>query len=117
MRRKNSSTFNPLVKPDIRTAYILFLLSFVLPSSSASSNSQTKTGFLQQHSLDFISIFKNLQQDHPILIRRVLEVCWEGVWCDVRVSRSLKVGVFAGSGAAGVLQNVGAFRVDQTDGS
>jgi nucleolar pre-ribosomal-associated protein 1 len=109
MRRKNSSTFNPLVKPDIRTAYTLFLLSFVLPSTStstSSSNSQTKTAFLQQHSLHFTSIFKSLHQDHPILIRRVLEVCWEGVWCDVRVSRSLKVSVFTGTGASAVLQNV-----------
>ncbi|RXW16240.1 hypothetical protein EST38_g9609 [Candolleomyces aberdarensis] len=109
MRRKNSSTFNPLVKPDIRTAYTLFLLSFVLPSTStstSSSNSQTKTAFLQQHSLHFTSIFKNLHQDQPTLIRRVLEVCWEGVWCDVRVSRSLKVSVFTGSGAGAVLQNL-----------
>ncbi|KAJ2915963.1 hypothetical protein MD484_g4428, partial [Candolleomyces efflorescens] len=109
MRRKNSSTFNPLVKPDIRTAYTLFLLSFVLPSTStstSSSNSQTKTAFLQQHSLHFTSTFKSLHQDHPILIRRVLEVCWEGVWCDVRVSRSLKVIVFTGTGASAVLQHL-----------
>ncbi|KAJ2930741.1 hypothetical protein H1R20_g6371, partial [Candolleomyces eurysporus] len=109
MRRENSSTFNPLVKPDIRTAYTLFLLSFVLPSTStstSSSNSQTKTAFLQQHSLHFTAIFKNLHQDQPTLIRRVLEVCWEGVWCDVRVNRSLKVSVFTGSGAGAVLQNL-----------
>lgn len=106
MRRKGSSTQsgNMLIKPDIRTAYTQFLISFLLPSNSAnaSSNSQTKTAFLQQHSFHYTSIFKNLHQDQPAVVRRVLEVSWEGVWCDIKVSRSLKVGVFAG----GVLQNL-----------
>ncbi|KAF6749443.1 hypothetical protein DFP72DRAFT_1173580 [Ephemerocybe angulata] len=87
MRRKGSTTpsGNILIKPDIRTAYTQFLISFLLPSNSAnpSSNSQTKTAFLQQHSFHYTSIFKNLHQDQPAV-----------------------VGVFAGSGGGGVLQNL-----------
>ncbi|TFK24236.1 hypothetical protein FA15DRAFT_423825 [Coprinopsis marcescibilis] len=95
MKKQGRSTGNPILKPDIRTAFILFLLAFLRGASSA-TNYQTKTAFLSTSSSvnNFLAIFKTLHADHPAVIKRVLEVCWEGVWCDIRISRSLKIAVF-----------------------
>jgi len=75
---------------DIRTLYILFLLSFV----DTDSLSQTKTLFLEQHREAFLAIFKGLIYDHYSLARKILEVCWGGIWSDSKVKRTLKVGLF-----------------------
>ncbi|KAH6899471.1 ribosome 60S biogenesis N-terminal-domain-containing protein [Coprinopsis sp. MPI-PUGE-AT-0042] len=110
LRRKSESS--PLVKPgtlfsfllsvnqltrsDIRTAFILFLVSFLSSGADSRVNSQTKIAFLSTPASlsTLLSLFKTLHSDHADVIKRVLEVCWEGVWCDIRVSRSLKVGAF-----------------------
>lgn len=42
-----------------------------------------------------MSIFKGLAQDSYSLIRRVLEVCWSGLWSDQKLKRTLKVQVFS----------------------
>ncbi|KAG2014276.1 hypothetical protein CC2G_011109 [Coprinopsis cinerea AmutBmut pab1-1] len=96
MRRKGDSSVNPLVKPDIRTAYIVFLLSFLSNSVDSRVSSQTKTTFLSTpaSASAFHPIFKTLHSDHATVIKRVLEVAWEGAWCDIRISRTLKIGVF-----------------------
>ncbi|EAU82375.1 hypothetical protein CC1G_06685 [Coprinopsis cinerea okayama7 len=96
MRRKGDSSVNPLVKPDIRTAYIVFLLSFLSNSVDSRVSSQTKTTFLSTpaSASAFHPIFKTLHSDHATVIKRVLEVAWEGVWCDIRISRTLKISVF-----------------------
>ncbi|KAF9480206.1 hypothetical protein BDN70DRAFT_833085 [Pholiota conissans] len=93
MRRKThgeNDTMDPLSRPDIRTLYILFLLSFV----DAGSSSQIKTAFLEQHREPFFAMFKGLVHDHYSLARRILEVCWAGIWSDAKVKRTLKVGLF-----------------------
>ncbi|KAF9460940.1 ribosome 60S biogenesis N-terminal-domain-containing protein [Collybia nuda] len=92
MRRKTKGeeVVDPLVKPDIRTLYILFLLSFV----DAGSSTQTKTTFLEQHRDTFLSIFKGLVQDSYSVARKILEVCWGGVWSDPKIKRTVKIGLF-----------------------
>ncbi|KAK0490295.1 ribosome 60S biogenesis N-terminal-domain-containing protein [Armillaria novae-zelandiae] len=82
LRRKSKTDefVDPLAKPDIRTLYILFLLSFVV--------------FLEQHRDAFVSMFKGLSQDHYSVIRRVLEVSWAGIWSEPKLKRTLKIGVF-----------------------
>ncbi|KAH6873670.1 hypothetical protein BKA70DRAFT_1450134 [Coprinopsis sp. MPI-PUGE-AT-0042] len=79
-----------------RTAFILFLVSFLSSGADSRVNSQTKIAFLSTPASlsTLLSLFKTLHSDHADVIKRVLEVCWEGVWCDIRVSRSLKVGAF-----------------------
>ncbi|PPR04905.1 hypothetical protein CVT24_007149 [Panaeolus cyanescens] len=93
MRRKVQGGIDrtdPLTRPDIRTLYILLLLSFV----DSNNASQVKTAFLEQHRDAFLAIFKGLIQDHYNLARRILEVCWTGIWSDVKVKRTIKIGLF-----------------------
>ncbi|KDR74243.1 hypothetical protein GALMADRAFT_250000 [Galerina marginata CBS 339.88] len=93
MRRKThgeKDLTDPLLRPDIRTLYVLLLLSFV----SEDTPTQTKSLFLEQHREAFLAIFKGFVQDHYSLARKVLEVCWAGIWSDAKLKRTLKVGLF-----------------------
>ncbi|TFK65850.1 hypothetical protein BDN72DRAFT_178326, partial [Pluteus cervinus] len=93
MRRKTKAEehVDSLAKPDIRTLYTLFLLSFVKQDNTA----QLKTSFLEQHRDAFLAIFKGLHQDHYTVVRRVLEICWSGIWQDAKVKRTLKISLFS----------------------
>lgn len=53
-----------------------------------------KSAFLEQRRDVFLSIFKGLSQDSYSVIRKVLEVCWVGLWSDVKVKRTMKIGLF-----------------------
>ncbi|KAF7965769.1 hypothetical protein HWV62_41960, partial [Athelia sp. TMB] len=78
---------------DIRTSYILFIISFVDPDTP----SIVKQTFLEQHRDVFLSLFKSIAQDPYPLLRRVLEVCWTGIWYDPKIKRTLKIGLFGES--------------------
>lgn len=39
-------------------------------------------------------MFKGLMHDHYSLARKILEVCWAGIWSDSKIKRTLKVGLF-----------------------
>lgn len=75
---------------DIRAYYVFFILSFIDPDTS----SLLKSAFLEQRRDIFLSIFKGLSQDSYPVIRKVLEVCWVGLWSDVKVKRTVKIGLF-----------------------
>ncbi|CCM00519.1 uncharacterized protein FIBRA_02553 [Fibroporia radiculosa] len=92
MRRKGKPDFSAdiIARPDIRTLFVLFLLSFV-DNTTASA---TKAAFLEQRRDTFGSLFKGLYQDQHVLIRRVLEVCWTGIWLDPKVPRTAKIALF-----------------------
>lgn len=75
---------------DIRTLYILFILSFVDITSPAS----LKTMFLEQHKESLAAIFKGLSQDSYSVIRLVLEKLWGGLWSDSRLKKTLKISLF-----------------------
>ncbi|KZT38705.1 hypothetical protein SISSUDRAFT_1061745 [Sistotremastrum suecicum HHB10207 ss-3] len=79
-----------LPKPDIRTLYIKFILSFVSPSSSTS----IKSSLLEHHSDALSAIFKGLMEDPYDVARWILESCWEGIWMDAKLKRTLKLGAF-----------------------
>lgn len=83
-------TKDALHKPDIRTLFILFILSF----ASASSPTPVKAAMLEDHKDMFTSIFKGINEDSHEVLRRVLEVCWDGVWCDGKISRTAKIRLF-----------------------
>ena len=83
--------FNSTSSTDIRTLYILLVLSFV----DSTTSSSVKAAFLEQHRDAFTSIFKGLSQDSYSLVRRVLEVCWSGLWSDQKLKRTLKVQIFS----------------------
>ncbi|TBU65164.1 ribosome 60S biogenesis N-terminal-domain-containing protein [Dichomitus squalens] len=93
MRRKSKGAedVDMLERPDIRTLYILFVLSFLETTTPAS----VKAAFLEQHRDAFTSVFKGLWQDSYSVIRRVLEVCWSGLWADAKLKRTLKIHVFS----------------------
>lgn len=92
MRRKSAGdSVDPLTRPDIRTSYIFFILSFVVPTSTA----QVKTAFLEHHREKFLSIFKGLVSDPYAVIRHVLEACWTGIWSDPKLKRTLKINLFS----------------------
>ncbi|CDO76370.1 hypothetical protein BN946_scf185011.g34 [Trametes cinnabarina] len=92
MRRKSKGgeDVDTLQKPDIRTLYVLFVLSFIDPTTSSS----IKAILLEQHREAFTIIFKGLWQDSYPVIRRVLEVCWTGLWSDSKIKRTLKIQAF-----------------------
>ena len=83
---------------DIRTLYLLFVLSFL----DTTSQHSVKVAFLEQHRDAFTSIFKGLWQDSYSVVRRVLEVCWSGLWSDSKLKRTLKIQVFSESTLAQV---------------
>ncbi|KAJ6512246.1 ribosome 60S biogenesis N-terminal-domain-containing protein [Mycena vitilis] len=94
MRRRSKAdddSVDALAKPDIRTLYMLLCLSFVDQDNST----QMKTLFLEQHRDVFFSIFRGLAQDPFVVIRKVLEICWAGVWMDPKIKRTLKIGLFS----------------------
>ncbi|KAH7101182.1 ribosome 60S biogenesis N-terminal-domain-containing protein [Auriculariales sp. MPI-PUGE-AT-0066] len=91
MRRKGKEEQEPLARPDIRTLYVLFLLSFLAQGTP----STIKTTFLEEHRESFWFIFRGLHVDPYPVVRRVLEICWEGVWLDPKVKRTLKIASFS----------------------
>ncbi|KAI0352520.1 hypothetical protein OH77DRAFT_1523331 [Trametes cingulata] len=93
MRRKSKGDedVDMLQRPDIRTLYILLVLSFL----DTATPSSVKSAFLEQHRDAFTVIFKGLWQDSYSVIRRVLEVCWAGLWSDAKLKRTLKIQVFS----------------------
>ncbi|KIJ58791.1 hypothetical protein HYDPIDRAFT_119198 [Hydnomerulius pinastri MD-312] len=91
MRRKGKGdeADDMLVRPDIRTYYILFILSFV----DQNTPSTVKVAFLEHRRDIFMSVFRGLIQDCYSDIQKVLQVCWESLWCDPKIKRTIKVGV------------------------
>ncbi|KZV73620.1 hypothetical protein PENSPDRAFT_627099 [Peniophora sp. CONT] len=87
---KSTDVPDPLAQPDIRTLYILFHLSFL----SSTSPAAVKLALLSGHREQFVALFKGLPQDPPVVVSRLLEACWTGIWGDARVPRAVKVGVF-----------------------
>ncbi|SRR5258708_2798313 len=75
---------------DIRTLYVLFILSFVDDSAASS----VKSSFLEQRHDIFRSIFGGIDQDPYPLARKILEVAWTGIWLDSKIKRTVKVNVF-----------------------
>ena len=53
-----------------------------------------KATFLEQRRDNLISIFKGLSQDTYSVVRKVLEICWSGIWADVKVKRTVKISIF-----------------------
>jgi nucleolar pre-ribosomal-associated protein 1 len=53
-----------------------------------------KLSLLEQHRDVFLLLFKGIFQDPYHVARHILEVCWEGVWCDPKIKRTLKIGLF-----------------------
>lgn len=93
MRRRGvtlTSGVDPFAKPDIRTLYITFLLSFVTPTTPI----PLKVALLEDHRDAFVQIFKGIGQDPYEVVRRLLETCWEGIWSDGRLKRTTKVRLF-----------------------
>ncbi|CAE6486743.1 unnamed protein product, partial [Rhizoctonia solani] len=81
--RHRTPTSQPLVHPSIRTALvtlILALLPLTLPLEL------------------FTTLFKGIAQDEGVIIKLILEACWEKVWGDVKVPKSSKIKVFGGLG-------------------
>ncbi|KAI0695719.1 ribosome 60S biogenesis N-terminal-domain-containing protein [Cytidiella melzeri] len=102
MRRKSKSSDHgdALSKPDIRTLYVLLLLSFV----DIRAPSVVKAAFLEQRRDHLISTFKGLARDAFPVIRKVLETCWSGIWEDVKIKRTVKIGIFNENTIAQVLR-------------
>ncbi|KAH0839437.1 ribosome 60S biogenesis N-terminal-domain-containing protein [Lanmaoa asiatica] len=90
-RGKESEGDDILVRPeDIRTYYVLFVLSMVDQDTASS----IKAAFLEQRREVFMSLFKGLVQDHYTVVQKVLQVCWGGVWSDLKIKRTTKLGLF-----------------------
>lgn len=87
-----SSKLNILLKlsADIRTLFVLLLLSFI----DTTTSSAVKAAFLEQRRDNLQGIFKGLSEDSHTVVRKVLECCWTGLWCDPKVKRTAKIGLF-----------------------
>src|ERR1700733_1991628 len=92
MRRRGSRVApeGALSKPDIRTLFILFILSYLSPTTPTS----LKSVLLEEHKELFTGIFKGIMDDSYDVIRRVLEVSWDGIWCDHKLPRTVKIRLF-----------------------
>ncbi|KAK7440039.1 hypothetical protein VKT23_017290 [Stygiomarasmius scandens] len=92
MRRKGKSgeQVDVLDKPDIRTLYAFLLISFI----DSDASTQVKSTFLEQHRDALLAVFKGLHQDPYPVVRRVLEICWSGLWSDPKIKRTVKIGLF-----------------------
>src|SRR3984885_14997947 len=101
---KVTETFRFLL--DIRTLYILFILSFV-DNSAASS---VKSSFLEQRQDAFRSILAGLDHVPYSLARRILEGAWTGIWLDPKIKRTSKVNVFNEKSLHPVRQTNAPFR-------
>lgn len=75
---------------DIRTLYILFILSFVDTTAPTS----LKVMFLEQRTESLVAVFKGLGQDPYSVVRLVLEKLWGGLWSDTKLKKTLKIGLF-----------------------
>lgn len=75
---------------DIRTLYILFILSFV----EATTPTSLKTVFLEQRKESLAAVFKGLSQDPYSVVRLVLEKLWGGLWSDPKLKKTHKIGLF-----------------------
>ncbi|KAH7907124.1 ribosome 60S biogenesis N-terminal-domain-containing protein [Hygrophoropsis aurantiaca] len=92
MRRKGKvDDQDMLARPDIRTLYLLFIMSFLDKDSSTT----IKSIFLEQHREIFLGIFKGLVQDSYSVVRKILEVCWIGLWSDPKIKRTTKINLFS----------------------
>ena len=75
---------------DIRTLYILFILSFVDTTAPTS----LKIIFLEQRKESLAAAFKGLSQDPYSVVRLILEKLWGGLWSDTKLKKTLKIGLF-----------------------
>ena len=75
---------------DIRTLYILFVLSFVDTTAPTS----LKTVFLEQRKESMAAVFKGLSQDPYSVVHLVLEKIWGGLWSDTKLKKTLKISLF-----------------------
>ncbi|KAI0337320.1 hypothetical protein BDW22DRAFT_1383778 [Trametopsis cervina] len=89
-RSKNDSQADILSRPDIRTLYILLILSFV----DTKAPTMVKAAFLEQRRDNLISIFKGLAHDSYPVVRKVLEICWSGIWADLKIKKTAKINIF-----------------------
>ncbi|GJE99428.1 ribosome 60S biogenesis N-terminal-domain-containing protein [Phanerochaete sordida] len=89
-RSKGDDDVDVLARPDIRTLYVLFLLSFV----NSTTSTAVKAAFLDQRRDALSGVFKGLPQDAHTVVRRVLECCWTGIWCDPKIKRTAKINLF-----------------------
>jgi nucleolar pre-ribosomal-associated protein 1 len=69
---------------------VFFVLSFL----STTTPTPIKLAFLEQHRDIFLLVFKGIPQDPYMVARRILEICWEGVWGDPKIKRTLKISLF-----------------------
>lgn len=93
MRRKGprAKGKEAFTKPDIRTLFIQFILSF----TTSSTPTPIKTAMLEDHKDLFIGIFKGLQDDSYDVVRYILEISWDGIWCDTKLARTTKIRLFS----------------------
>jgi nucleolar pre-ribosomal-associated protein 1 len=75
---------------DIRTLYILFILSFL----DATTPTSLKTAFLEQRKESIVTIFKGLSGDSYSVVRLVLEKLWSGLWSDPKLKKTHKISLF-----------------------
>ncbi|KAL0948883.1 hypothetical protein HGRIS_008999 [Hohenbuehelia grisea] len=99
MRRRAKSDVSArqhslLIKPDIRTLTICFLLSPLSTSSFGLKHAYLTTS---PYTDALGLIWKGLKADESGVIRFVLESVWQGIWSDKSVARKDKVALFGES--------------------
>lgn len=74
---------------DVRAAFTLLILSFL----SKSAPTSVKRVLLTQGDV-FQTIFRDFSADPYFIVRRVLDVAWEGIWSDYSLPWNVKAGAF-----------------------
>lgn len=75
---------------DIRTLYVLFILSFV----DVATPTSLKIAFLEQRKESLAATLKGLSGDSYSVVRLVLEKLWGGIWSDPKLKKTHKINLF-----------------------
>ncbi|KAG8902324.1 hypothetical protein FRB99_004632 [Tulasnella sp. 403] len=88
-RAANQNQADPFRDPDVRTAFIAFVLSFITTDTPTS----VKMSLMERQGI-FTDLTEGLKVDPYPVVRRVLEACWDGIMQDSRIPYDLKLRQF-----------------------
>lgn len=70
-------------------------MQFILSFTTSTTPTPIKTAMLEDHKELFTALFKGLQEDPYDVVRYVLEISWDGIWCDSKLARTTKIRLFS----------------------
>jgi len=92
MRQDTLDRVDPLTRPGPFHSHTILLPVYKKSERSTFCSSSPSWIPIIQHKQNHL--YRTTSQDHYSLARRVLKVCWAGIWSDAELKRTLKIGLF-----------------------